>query len=142
MQNEPLRILVVDDEPAILRTLTGFLTLQGHQCDGESDPERALQRLEEGLYHLLITDLVMPKMDGLELVRRVRETDSLAEIIVMTAFSTLDRAVEAYRLRISDYLLKPFESLDQVESLVRQAEARHRRWRDALLRTLDARSSA
>jgi len=137
MQAEPLRILIVDDEPAILRTLKGFLTLQGHHCEGETDPEQALRRLEEGLYHLLITDLVMPGMDGLELVRRLRETDSLAEVIVMTAFSSLDRAVEAYRLRISDYLLKPFESLEQVGSVVRQAEARHRRWREALIRTMD-----
>jgi len=136
MEAEPFRILIVDDEPAILRTLIGFLSLQGYACEGETDPQRALDRLEEGLYHLLITDLVMPGMNGLELVRRLRQTDSFAEIIVMTAFSTLDRAVEAYRLRVSDYLLKPFESLEHVGSVVRQAEARHRRWREALIRTM------
>lgn len=133
----PLRILVVDDEPAILRTLCTYLRLQGYQCDGESDPHAALEKIRNDAYHLLITDLVMPRMAGLELVRALRDAGALAEIIVITAYSTLDRAVEAYALGVSDYLLKPFENLAEVGDVVGAAATRHRRWRRALARTVD-----
>jgi len=135
--SETLRILVVDDEPAILRTLQGFLRLQGYECETEGDPEAALARVQDEIFHVVLTDLVMPQMDGMELIRRLKEARAMTEIIVMTAFSSLDRAVEAYRLGVSDYLLKPFESLEQVGYVVGQAETRLRRWRQALVRTLE-----
>lgn len=133
----PLRILVVDDEPAILRTLESFLRLHGYDCQTETDPAAALARLEREIFHLVITDLVMPGMDGMELIRRLRAGRSLTEVIVMTAFSSLDRALEAYHLGVSDYLLKPFESLEHVAAVVAQAEDRHNRWRQAVVRTME-----
>lgn len=137
-ESRPLNILVVDDEPAIVRTLSGFLRLRGYRCQTECDPRAALGRTETGeeTFHVILTDLVMPGMDGIELVRRLRQAESMAQLIVMTAFSTLDRAVEAYHLGVSDYLLKPFESLDQVATVVQEAEARFQRWRAALTKTL------
>jgi YesN/AraC family two-component response regulator len=97
----------------------------------------ALRRAQDDDYHLIITDLVMPNLDGLEMVRELRETGVLAEIIVMTAYSTLDRAVEAHGLGVSDYLLKPFENLAEVGEVVGAAATRHRRWRRAITRTID-----
>lgn len=135
--SEPLRILVVDDEPAILRTLESFLRLRGYDCQTETDPDTALARLEHELFHVVLTDLVMPGLDGMELIRRLNAARSLTEVIVMTAFSSLDRAVEAYHLGVSDYLLKPFESLEEVARVVGQAENRLARWRRALVRTLE-----
>lgn len=132
----PLRLLVVDDEPAILRTLCSFLRLQGYHCDGESDPEAAVERALAGDYHIVITDLAMPRLDGLELVRTLKREGCLAEIIVITAYSTLDRALEAYSLGVADYLLKPFENLSQVGQVIDAAAERHRRWRKALAHTI------
>ncbi len=137
MQKEfPLKILVVDDEPAILRTLSALLHLEGYSCETEADPVAALERLRTEMFHLLITDLVMPGLDGLELVRQLRHENGFAQVIIMTAHSTLDRAVEAYGLGASDYLLKPFRNLDEVLHLVREAHGRLRRWHDAMARTL------
>ncbi|MEW6488596.1 MAG: response regulator [Thermodesulfobacteriota bacterium] len=136
-QTAPLRILVVDDEPAILRTLESFLRLHGYDCQTETDPAAALARLEQEIFHLVITDLVMPGLDGMELVRRLKAGRFLTEVIVMTAFSSLDRALEAYHLGVSDYLLKPFESLEHVAAVVGQAEDRLNRWRQAMVRTME-----
>jgi DNA-binding response OmpR family regulator len=133
----PLRILVVDDEPAILRTLESFLGLRGYDCQTETDPAAALARLEGEIFHLVLTDLVMPGLDGMELIRRLRAGRALTEVIVMTAFSSLDRALEAYHLGVSDYLLKPFESLEHVAAVVGQAEERLNRWRQAVVRTME-----
>jgi len=68
---ETLKILVVDDDPAITRTICSFLKLSGYQCNDESDPLVALRRAQDDDYHLIITDLVMPNLDGLEMVREL-----------------------------------------------------------------------
>ena len=135
--SDSLRVLVIDDEPAIVRTLCSYLKLQGYRCDGEHDPVAALELAKAGDHHMVITDLVMPDLDGLALVRQLRDADTLAQIIVVTAYSTLDRAVEAYSLGVSDYLLKPFDNLDEVGEVVAAAASRYRRWRKALTRTID-----
>lgn len=137
MPQAPLRILVVDDEPAILRTLESFLRLRGHECQTETDPAAALARLEQEIFHLVLTDLVMPGMDGMELIRRLKAGRALTEVVVMTAFSSLDRALEAYHLGVSDYLLKPFESLEHVATVVDRAQDRLDRWRRAAVRTME-----
>ena len=139
MATEPLNILLVDDEPAILRTLSCCLSLEGYPCVSETDPAAALARIRDGeTFHILITDLMMPGMDGLDFIRAARDAGSLAQVLVVTAYSPLDRAVEAYVLGVADYLLKPFESLAAVVGVVKAAEARYRRWQSALSRTLDA----
>jgi DNA-binding NtrC family response regulator len=134
--NDGLRVLVVDDQPAILRTLSGLLQLNGYACETATDPAAALERLDQEDFHIIVTDIVMPKMGGLEFIRRVRERGSYAEIVLITAHSTLDRAAEAHRLGASGYLLKPFDNLGQVLSVVALAERRFRLWRDALVRTV------
>lgn len=131
-----LQILLLDDEAAILRTLAVYLRLQGYSPVAETNPLVALERLTREPFHLVLTDIVMPEMDGLEFIRRVRAIDPMIQIIVMTAFSTLDRTIEAFQLGASDYLLKPFESLEQVGATVDHARGRIERWREAVHRTL------
>ncbi|GAB4262513.1 MAG: hypothetical protein Kow0054_26570 [Deferrisoma sp.] len=137
----PFRILVVDDEPAVGRTLCLHLRLHGYECRSCHEPTEALGLLEspEGNpFHLVITDLVMPGLDGLTLIRRCREAGSPVQFVVITAYHQLDRVAEAYRLGVFDYLVKPFESLDEVTEVVRGAEARYLRWRRLLLDAMEA----
>ena len=133
---QALSVLVVDDEAAIVRTLSTLLRLEGFRCLTAASADEALKRLEEEDIHLVITDLVMPGADGLELVREAQERGHLAEFIVITAFSTVERLLEAYRLGIGDYLIKPFEDLNQVVEAIRRAEYRFRRWGQALAVTV------
>ncbi|WP_035803754.1 response regulator, partial [Deferrisoma camini] len=133
----PLRVLVVDDEPAILRTLRFCLGREGFACETETDPHRALRRVRtEPSVHILLTDIVMPGMDGMTLLRALRESGALTQTIVMTAYSRPDRVLDAYQLGALDYLVKPFESLDEVVRVVRNAERRYLRWQKAVERTL------
>ncbi len=133
----PLRILIVDDEPAILRTLSTCLNLSGFSCQTESRPKQALERLLGGEpVHILLTDVVMADLDGFALLRALRREGSLSQVVVMTAYSSLDRVLDAYRLGALDYLIKPFESLDHVVEVIRAAERRYRRWQNAVTRTI------
>ncbi len=134
---QPLTVLIVDDEPSILRTLSLCLRRAGFACETFSDSRAALERLrKDPPVHILLTDVVMPGMDGLEMIRILREEGAFTQVVVMTAYSSVDRILEAYRLGASDFLPKPFENLEQVVSVVRAAEARYQRWRAALTRTL------
>ena len=134
---QPFTVLIVDDEPSILRVLSLCLRRAGYACETQSDPKAALNRLlSDPPVHILLTDVVMPGVDGLDMIRILREEGAFTQVIVMTAYSSVDRIMEAYRLGASDFLPKPFGSLDQVVDVVRAAEARYHRWRDALTRTL------
>ncbi|HVM94817.1 MAG TPA: sigma-54 dependent transcriptional regulator [Candidatus Acidoferrales bacterium] len=119
------RILVVDDEEGIRSFLAEALALDGHAVEQAGDGEEAWQRLARESFDLLVTDLKMPRLDGLELVRRVRAQQPETEVIVLTAHGTVSTAVEAMRLGAFDYLQKPLDSPEQISLLaVRALERR------------------
>jgi DNA-binding NtrC family response regulator len=119
------RVLIVDDEPDMVENCTRILRRAGYRCLGATDPRRALALLESERPDLLLTDLKMPEMDGMELLRRARETDPDLPIIVITAFATIESAVAAIKEGAFDYLPKNF-SIDQLTVAVERA-LRHRR---------------
>lgn len=112
------RILVVDDETVLRKNAVRYLTTRGHDAIGVSSGEAAVEVLETQPVGLIISDLRMPGMGGVELLRVISERFPETLVIVITAHATVDTAVEALRLGAQDYLLKPL-SLDE---LARKAE--------------------
>lgn len=106
----PARVLVVDDEAAVLGLLGKFLTDAGYSVDTAGDGPTAVELITANNYDLLITDLKMPGMHGLEVVRRARTKSLYMPIIIITGFSTEATAVEAANLGVSGYIRKPFRS--------------------------------
>ncbi|MEP7026994.1 MAG: sigma-54 dependent transcriptional regulator [Candidatus Eisenbacteria bacterium] len=108
---EPLRreILVVDDDPELLRVIDRTLRGAGYAVRTAADAESALLRVREASPQLLITDLMLPGMDGIELLREARALAPGVEVLLITAHATLERAVEAMRQGAHDFLEKPFE---------------------------------
>jgi DNA-binding NtrC family response regulator len=102
-------ILVVDDEPKIRHILRIMLTIQGHRVDEAGDGTAALAMVEEHAYDVIIADIRMPKMDGLTLVDRVQVMDMPCPVIFITAFATVDSAVDAMKRGAVDYITKPFD---------------------------------
>ncbi len=119
------RIIVVDDEPSMRKVLSAALGSVGHTVHTTDDGAEALRLYASGEWDLLVQDLKMPKMDGLELLRRLKEADAAACSIVITAFGTWDTAVEAMRLGAYDYIKKPFDN-DHLRSVVDKALERRR----------------
>jgi signal transduction histidine kinase len=103
------RLLIVDDEVAQMRALCDTLGLEGYSSKGYSSAREALQALKPGSYDLVLTDLMMPEMDGITLIDSVRRIDPTLGAIVMTGHGTIDTAVQAMQVGALDYILKPFK---------------------------------
>lgn len=113
-------ILIVDDEIAIRKALDKFLTGLGYKTFSAANGEEALKIMENEVIDMALVDLVMPGIDGVELIRRLKEFDQKIVCIVMTAFGTITSAVEAMKAGAYHYFTKPFE-LDDIESLIATA---------------------
>ncbi len=115
-----VRVLVVDDDPAICDYMETFLAKDGFEVTSETDPTTVEQEVKRGGYHLVVLDLMMPKMDGIELLERIRKIDSDIAVVIFTGFPSLETAVQSIKLDAVDYLKKPFnpdefrEVLDRV----------------------------
>jgi DNA-binding NtrC family response regulator len=114
------KILVVDDERSMGEFLTLLLSKDGYRVHATTSGRDALAHLEDEVYNMLITDLRMPEMNGIELVREARKRYPELGVVVMTAFASLESAVEALRLGASDYITKPFH-VDEIRAVVEKA---------------------
>jgi len=117
-------ILVVDDEPVARQSLTDILKLEGHNVTSAPNGQAAVEYVRTHPIDLMIVDLRMPGMDGLEVVQVVNQISPDTEVILLTAFGSTETAIQALRLRIHDYLLKP-ASPAQVLASVKKGLARH-----------------
>lgn len=122
-------ILVVDDEPVARQSMTDILRLEGFSVNSVPNGQSAIEYVRTHPVELMIVDLRMPGMDGLEVVQVVNQISPETEIVLLTAFATTESAIQALRLRIHDYLLKP-ASPAQVIASVKKGLAR----RDARLK--------
>ena len=120
-------ILIIDDEPDILKTLASALRLERYRVATAPGGEAGLQLFREEPFDLVITDMRMPGMDGIQVIQRVKAIDPDAEAIVLTGYATLDNAVEALRhLGAFDYLKKPLENIDELFLAVEKALEKRR----------------
>ncbi len=109
------RILVVDDEPDSVELLQEFLTGKGYEVVTASNGEEALRKVKEERPHLILLDVRMPGMNGLDVLRKVREFDQEVGVIMVTAVNEEDTGRDALKLGAFDYIVKPlnFEYLER-----------------------------
>lgn len=114
------KILIVDDEELMRRFLAETLVRKNYDVETAGSGKEALAALKKKNYDLIITDMKMPDLSGIELLRKVKESSPQTLVIVMTAYGTIETAVEAMRLGAFNYLLKPFTP-DAIETLIEKA---------------------
>jgi two-component system response regulator AtoC len=118
-----LNVLVVDDEPAIRQVLAAAISKAGHAADTAASAAEALAKLGKGSFDVVVSDIFMPVTDGIELLKLARAQGVEAAFIMVTAFSSVDSAIEAIRAGASDYIAKPVRNeeillrLDQIAAL-------------------------
>ena len=121
------RILVVEDEAGMRLLLETLLEAEGHKVEVADSGEAALELLRARDYQLLVTDLRMPGLDGMELIRQARAWHPELPVIMVTGYATVDNAVLALRRGVNDYLTKPFDIQDLRRSVARALEERRLR---------------
>ncbi len=119
------KILIVDDEQTIREALSLILKEEGYQTEVAKDGEEALAKIRENNYDLVITDLKMPRMGGIELMEQIKRLAPRTSFMIITAYASLESAVQALRLGAFDYLMKPLDFDDVIIRIKRLFEHRH-----------------
>jgi len=112
-------ILIVDDEPSMRIALSESLESCGYEVETADSGEDALAKFQEGKFEVVITDMKMPGMGGMDVLRSIRKSSSKTPVVVMTAYGTVNTAVEAMKEGAADFIMKPF-SVDHLESIVKK----------------------
>lgn len=128
---QTLRILVVDDKEIICSTLRQVLEEDGYAVTTAGNGAEALALYKEENFPIVITDIYMPQMTGLELLTAIKQIDNNSQVIVMTSYASIDTAISTLRAGAYDYLTKPFEDIELVSKVVRNAAEKIRLEEDA-----------
>ena len=127
-----MKLLIVDDEPEILNMLRRNLALEDYEIFTTTDPQEALELMKKELFALVLTDIKMPGMSGVDLLSEIKRINPLANVIMMTGYSSMSNVVDCLGSGAVDYFVKPFLDLDLLLQALDQARARVERWRAAI----------
>jgi DNA-binding NtrC family response regulator len=117
-----LSVLVIDDDPDILEYLQDFLTAEGFDVTTLSEPTVAVERVRDEVFHLVVLDLMMPKISGLDLLAQIRAVDDDIAVIILTGYPTLDTATASIQHEVSAYIHKPFTPAEFRDVIARIAK--------------------
>lgn len=120
MQKHDINILVIDDDKDICESLKKILALDSYKIKTISKPKRALLELQKKTYHLIILDLKMPEIRGEDLLKEIRKINPDISVIILTAYPSVDSAVQALQNHVFDYVKKPFK-INEIRDKVRSA---------------------
>src|SRR5580704_2343434 len=118
----PYSVLVVDDEDLTLRTISRGLRQEGFEVATAGSGEDGVKIFQEEKPDLTLLDIVLPGIDGVEVLRQIKQINPGAVVVMMSAYHMVDRAVEAMKLGAHDYLIKPFHLADMVATMRRATE--------------------
>jgi len=122
---EKRRLLVVDDEESFRHMLSVILEKEGYEVETAKDGDSALEKMERGLFDGVLCDIRMPRMDGIQFLKKAKKRHSDSTIVMMSAYGTLDTAIEAMKLGAYDYISKPFKP-DEIILTLKKAEEREK----------------
>src|SRR3977135_1742240 len=120
VEKKEVRILIVDDEAMMADSLRQHLTDEGYSVDTAATGAEGLERFDQGGHHLAICDLQLPDMDGLEVMRHIKDARPTTEVIVVTGYGSVQRAVEATKAGAFYFVEKPFD-FEELQPLVEKA---------------------
>ncbi len=124
-------LLVIDDDEMVLKTLNAILRKQSIPFKMYNNPVIALRENQSRNHNVVLVDVIMPEMTGVDVIRRLRADNPMCNAIVMTAFSTMERVIDCLEVGAVDYLTKPFSDIELLLEVVGTAVRRVERWRQS-----------
>ena len=124
------KVLIVDDEQDVAVVLEEFLRMEGYEVSSTTSPIEALAMIKKQKYHIVLSDIMMPNMDGIEFLQQVKQYDALTQVIMMTGYSTMDKTMRCLEAGANDYILKPFKNLGELVAIIKLSEDKLKRWWD------------
>src|SRR5665811_668964 len=123
MTENKLRILVLDDEPIVFKRLQPALEKLGFAVDTFTQSVEAMHQVQQTSYDIVITDLKMKEIDGMQFLEEVKKLHPQTEVIVITGFATMETAKQSFRKGVFDFIAKPFK-LSEIQEVVNRAAAK------------------
>lgn len=127
-----INIMIVDDEEGIRKSLSAYLKLEDYNVETAENGREALDKLRKTKYNIVLMDINMPVMDGLEALKEIKRIDFSIQVIMMTAYSTFDKTIKSLEFGATDYVMKPFKDLSEILHLVNLSEERLERWKKSM----------
>jgi DNA-binding NtrC family response regulator len=117
-QNEIIKIAIIDDEPEIVSMIEKYLLREGrYRITTYTNPLHAISSISNDI-DLVLLDIMMPQMNGLDVLPKLLEKNPNTKVLMMTAYSTLDKVLNAHRYGAQDYIMKPFSSLSELNQKI------------------------
>lgn len=127
------RLLIVDDETPIRESLARHFRLAGMEAETAQDGEDALDKLSKIPYRVVVSDILMPRLDGIGLLRRIRQEFPMTRAVMITGYVTLENALACVQMGADTCVFKPFKDLSELDRAVESAFEFHERWEKKLL---------
>lgn len=118
MEERNYKVLIVDDDEGILSMLETAFMNTAYEVKTVNDPFTAYQLVENEHFDIVISDIAMPEMDGLTLLRKIKQFNGMIQVIMMTAYSTINNTLNAFRYGAIDIFLKPFDDAEELVGAV------------------------
>ncbi|MBF0291985.1 MAG: response regulator [Nitrospinae bacterium] len=122
------KILVVDDEEGITSSLVRYFRMLDYKADGVNSPVKALEMIHNENYMIVISDIMMPEMSGIEMLSKIKSFNGMIQVIMMTGVVTIENVLACLRNGANDCYLKPLDDLAVMKGAVDEATARLSKW--------------
>lgn len=130
------KVLVVDDDKNMLETLNrGLIFVDNVEVTLSESPLEAIEIIKREKIHIVIADISMPEMDGIKLLETIKKIDGLVQVIIMTGYSSANKAIECLSLGANDYLLKPFD-MNDVKNVLNISIEKLERWKKIIQKSI------
>jgi DNA-binding NtrC family response regulator len=125
MGTDKLKVMVLDDEPIVCKRVQPALEKLGYEVESYTNSHEAMRRIQETEYDIIVTDLKMKGIDGMQFLQEAKKRSPRTEVIVITGFATLETAKESFHKGVFDFIAKPFK-LSEIQDVVNKAAAKLR----------------
>ena len=135
-----IKILIVDDEKDITASLERHFKLEGFTVFTTNNPLEAMDIINEKNIKIVISDIMMPGLNGVDLLKNIKEANGIIQVIMITGFVTISNLISCLRYGASDCLFKPFENLDELTKAVNNSTSKLEKWNNILKKNLNSKT--